>query len=306
MLRVICMLCKWCDNDFSAATSWALRQERDVPSNWPELSPVLQTEAGDLLQSKWVLYTFYSKFSWICSPAWGLSFIPSDLVFIETNPLQCSTQMVVESRIPNRQSGNSVLTNRMEEAKAKDKLGIGFGLLTVRQHAVIAFHHGSQHIRTQSLGWLIGHLHTILQQQSWELFRWHWRQPESVVVVCVIWVHLLTDPFKFRKPTDRKMAIVLTAAPKIAELSSSQCEGTLLPNLSRRPCTWVSAAWFGLHSRSINPKPFKDLKRLYTSTISLTVVEKKTIYCYIHYITYFEWSALWHSIWHSLAVFYLA
>jgi hypothetical protein len=95
----------------------------------------------------------------------------------------------------------------MEEAEAEDESSIGFWLLTIRQHAIIAFHHGSQDIGTQALGRFIGHLHTILQQQGWELLGGHGGQPEPVVVVRVIRVHLLADSFKFRKPADGKMAV---------------------------------------------------------------------------------------------------
>ena len=95
----------------------------------------------------------------------------------------------------------------MEEAEAEDQSSVGFRLLTIRQHAIIAFHHGSQDIGAQALGQFIGHLHTILQQQGWELLGRHGGQPEPVVVVRIIRVHLLADSLKFRKPADGKMAV---------------------------------------------------------------------------------------------------
>lgn len=110
----------------------------------------------------------------------------------------------------------------MEEAEAEDEASIGFRRLTVKQHAVIAFHHRSQDIGSQSFGWFIGHFHAVLEQQGWELYRWHGRQPESVVVVGVVRIHLLTNSLQLWQPTDRQMAVA-KQHPSLASFTLSHC-----------------------------------------------------------------------------------
>mmetsp|Transcript_1480 Transcript_1480/g.3259 ORF Transcript_1480/g.3259 Transcript_1480/m.3259 type:complete len:248 (-) Transcript_1480:2237-2980(-) len=95
----------------------------------------------------------------------------------------------------------------MEEAEAKDQSAICFRLLAITQHPVVALQHGAKHVRTQPFGRLIGHLHTILQEQRREHLCWHRGEPQAIVVVCLLRVHLLADCLKLWKPGNGQMAI---------------------------------------------------------------------------------------------------
>mmetsp|Transcript_4434 Transcript_4434/g.9109 ORF Transcript_4434/g.9109 Transcript_4434/m.9109 type:complete len:248 (+) Transcript_4434:1450-2193(+) len=95
----------------------------------------------------------------------------------------------------------------MEEAEAEDKPCMRLGLDAVREHSVVALHHRAEDISSEALRRLVRHLHAVLQEQRWELPCGHGGEPEAVIVVRRLRVHLLADALELGKPRDGQVAI---------------------------------------------------------------------------------------------------
>mmetsp|Transcript_59669 Transcript_59669/g.172846 ORF Transcript_59669/g.172846 Transcript_59669/m.172846 type:complete len:385 (+) Transcript_59669:1071-2225(+) len=100
-----------------------------------------------------------------------------------------------------------VLADRVEETEAVHEACIRFGLLAIRQHAVVYFHHRAKDVGPQALRRLVRHLDAVLQEQGGELLGWHGRQPEPIRVVRLLRVHLLANPLQLGQPAHGQVAI---------------------------------------------------------------------------------------------------
>mmetsp|Transcript_24259 Transcript_24259/g.63632 ORF Transcript_24259/g.63632 Transcript_24259/m.63632 type:complete len:226 (-) Transcript_24259:2976-3653(-) len=114
---------------------------------------------------------------------------------------------------PKRPVAAPLLDESMEEAESHQHLSEGVlarFAFTARLLEPVSLKGkiSAEHVRLQTLGWLVGHLQTILEHANREVRGRHRSEPKPKSICHLVWLQLLHEHLQSRHPRRRQMTVL--------------------------------------------------------------------------------------------------